>query len=575
MSSDIVLTAALRNNLLSLQNTQNLIDETQLRLATGRKVNSALDNPQNFFAAASLNNRADDLNRLLDGIGQSISTIEQTDTAIASLTSLVDQADSIAQQARDALAGGTQEARVTGSRDLSAITDVDAVNGIADTDLIRISVTDPDAINAGALVDFDTATPGVQGSFDVIFDAGDSIEEIVTKINDNNNLANRVVEARLDDAGQLEITAINGGDLNIQFIADTADTPAADAINTAFAQALGFGDLVTLNPDSAAAGSNVVELTSLGTASLTSLNLFFDDGGTLRTAQRSTLLEDLQDSTGTALANGVDAGGDDIIIGVNGGQLIEIETNNRTVQNVIDDINDDPTLSGLIEASFDEESGQITIRSIDATVTSVQIGFEGAAGGDFLDFGFGTRQPVSTTGGERNIENLLLGSAAGELATLETEFESIRTQIDALVADSGYRGTNLLNGDDLTTFFNEDRSNSLVTEGTTFTSAGLGLSEANFGSITSTDSALAEVRAATLSVREFNSSIANDLAVLQTRQDFTTQTINNLTAGADKLTIADQNEEGANLLALQTRQQLGVTSLSLASQSQQAVLRLF
>ena len=83
------------------------------------------------------------------------------------------------------------------------------------------------------------------------------------------------------------------------------------------------------------------------------------------------------------------------------------------------------------------------------------------------------------------------------------------------------------------------------------------------------------MREATLAIREFNSSIANDLAVLQTRQDFTTQTIQNLNTGADKLTIADQNEEGAKLLSLQTRQQLGVTSLSLASQSQQAVLRLF
>ncbi|MCB1681383.1 MAG: flagellin, partial [Alphaproteobacteria bacterium] len=76
-------------------------------------------------------------------------------------------------------------------------------------------------------------------------------------------------------------------------------------------------------------------------------------------------------------------------------------------------------------------------------------------------------------------------------------------------------------------------------------------------------------------VRSFGNSIANDLAIIQTREDFTKNTINNLQEGADKLTVADQNEEGANLLALQTRQTLGVTSLALASQSQQAVLRLF
>jgi flagellin-like hook-associated protein FlgL len=192
-----------------------------------------------------------------------------------------------------------------------------------------------------------------------------------------------------------------------------------------------------------------------------------------------------------------------------------------------------------------------------------------------LNLGFGTRANTATTATLRNVENLRLGRAAGDLADLESEYNNIRAQIDQLVADSGYRGTNLLNGDNLTTFFNEDRSNFLTTEGVTFTSAGLGITEANFGSTTFVDAALDEVRAATLSVRTFGNSIANDLAIIQTRQSFTENTINNLEAGRDKLTVADQNEEGANLLALQTRQQLGVTSLSLASQSQQAVLRLF
>ena len=68
MVSEVTLAPALRNNLLSLQNTQRLIDDTQLRLATGLRVNSALDNPQNFFTSQSLNNRASDLTRLLDGI---------------------------------------------------------------------------------------------------------------------------------------------------------------------------------------------------------------------------------------------------------------------------------------------------------------------------------------------------------------------------------------------------------------------------------------------------------------------------------------------------------------------------
>ena len=76
-------------------------------------------------------------------------------------------------------------------------------------------------------------------------------------------------------------------------------------------------------------------------------------------------------------------------------------------------------------------------------------------------------------------------------------------------------------------------------------------------------------------MRSFGSTLANDLAVIQARQTFTSELVNTLTAGADALTVADQNEEGAKLLSLQTRQSLGVTSLSLASQSQQSILRLF
>ena len=148
------------------------------------------------------------------------------------------------------------------------------------------------------------------------------------------------------------------------------------------------------------------------------------------------------------------------------------------------------------------------------------------------------------------------------------------TQIDTLVEDAGYRGINLLNGDNLITDFNEDRTSTLTTEGVTFDSTGLGIAEADFTNAAGVES-IQSVRNALASVRNFGQSIANDLAVIQTRRDFTESTINTLEAGADDLTVADQNEEGANLLALQTRQTLAVTSLSLASQSQQAVLRLF
>ena len=84
--SDISLTASMRSNLLSLQNTQSLMDITQERLSTGKKVNSALDNPSSFYTAQSLTNRASDLSSLLDSMGQGISTIKAADEAITSIT---------------------------------------------------------------------------------------------------------------------------------------------------------------------------------------------------------------------------------------------------------------------------------------------------------------------------------------------------------------------------------------------------------------------------------------------------------------------------------------------------------
>jgi len=97
--SDITLTAAVRQNLLSLQDTAALLSQTQERLATGKKVNSALDNPTNFFTAAGLDARASDISNLLDSIGNGVQVLQAANTGITSLTQLVDTAKSIANQA--------------------------------------------------------------------------------------------------------------------------------------------------------------------------------------------------------------------------------------------------------------------------------------------------------------------------------------------------------------------------------------------------------------------------------------------------------------------------------------------
>lgn len=101
MANEVTLTSALRTNLLSLQGTQKLLDQTQLRLATGKKVNGALDNANAFFASQSLTNRANDLTRLLDGIGQSVQTLKAADEGIKTITSFLEQMQAVAQEALD------------------------------------------------------------------------------------------------------------------------------------------------------------------------------------------------------------------------------------------------------------------------------------------------------------------------------------------------------------------------------------------------------------------------------------------------------------------------------------------
>ena len=93
--SGIVLSSSVRQNLLSLQSTAELLSTTQNRLSTGNKVNSALDNPTNYFTAQSLDNRANDINNLLDGIGNGVQVLQAANTGLTSLQKLVEDRKSV------------------------------------------------------------------------------------------------------------------------------------------------------------------------------------------------------------------------------------------------------------------------------------------------------------------------------------------------------------------------------------------------------------------------------------------------------------------------------------------------
>lgn len=375
--SDISLTASMRSNLLSLQNTQSLMDTTQERLSTGKKVNSALDNPSSFYTAQSLTNRASDLSALLDSMGQGIQTIKAANEGIESITEFVQQAKSVANQARD------EANKVASSSGMYDSTKIEAATKF------QLSVT--------------------------------------------YNGETKSVEVTLTDA-------------------KTSGTDAATEIQDVL-QAMEFG------ADSTALGANYT--------------VAFEDG-----------------AFKVSSANG-------------------------------------------------EE---------------IKISFE-----------VGGTKMSATAGNANRLKSV-------------SQFNDVLDQIDQLAKDSGYKGINLLGGTDqsLTVIFNEDRSSSLTIQGVDGSTKGLNISRVtDWGSNNAVDISISEVESAVNELRNMASEFGNNYSIVQNREDFTENLINVLEEGSDKLTLADMNEESANMLALQTRQQLGINSLSLASQAAQAVLKLF
>ena len=228
-----------------------------------------------------------------------------------------------------------------------------------------------------------------------------------------------------------------------------------------------------------------------------------------------------------------------------------------TVQDVIDAINN--TASIKIHASL-TDAGELSLVNVE--------------GGNIVIAGTGSAADLLTLG---LVAGTTTGAVNDDRADLASQFDDLRTQIDQLAADSGYNGVNLLNGDDLTVKFNETGTSKLSISGVTFDSAGLGISATgnDFQSDYEVNASLDELSDALSSLRSQAAAFGSSLSVVQTRQDFTKAMINTLQTGADNLVLADSNLEGANMLALQTRQSLSTTALSLAAQASQSVLRLF
>jgi flagellin-like hook-associated protein FlgL len=476
---------------------------TQNRLATGKKVNTALDNPANFFTSQSLNNRASDLNALLDSIGQAQQTLDATDKGLSSLTKLIESARSIAKSAHQTAAPTSNtfgQITVTGTAQAESLA---SVTGSSFT--VANSTTYAFTININGA--------GAQ-TVSYFSDGSATQAEIVAGL--QASFATAVTNSGLT-ASDIALTQVGATDV-IKVSALKADVDFVTSANAGSGIANGTYNSTSLLDNIVAAG---------GTAGTSTLALSVN-GGTTTTVTFGTGPGQVstQAELNTALGN---------INGLTGsvnGTVTSLVVASSTAQNNL---------------TFNASTGVTTALGVSASVNQ-----NGAL--------------ISTTGTNPT------------RASLQADFNGVITQIDSLAKDASYNGINLLYGDNLKVVFNEDGTSTLVIAGVTFDSAGLGLSTIagnGFQSDATIDTALTALDTALVTVRNQASKFGTNLNTVQARQDFTKGLITTLKTGADSLVLADTNEEGANMLALQTRQSLSTTALSLSAQADQAVLRLF
>jgi len=233
----------------------------------------------------------------------------------------------------------------------------------------------------------------------------------------------------------------------------------------------------------------------------------------------------------------------------------------NTVQNFLDAVNNTVGLKVKADLSSD---GKIQLEA--TSTNSITLGGT-VSQTEANQFGLDVTTPGSAAAGTVNAAR----------SSFASQFNTLLTQIDKLAQDASFNGVDLIYGNGLKVVFNEQATSSLTIAGVKLDSAGLGLTAAgsNFQTDYDVNVSLTQLQNAIGTLESQASSFGSNLSVVQFRQDFMKSMINTLTTGADNLTLADTNEEGANMLALQTRQSLSTTSLALAAQASNNVLKLF
>ena len=529
--SGIVLSASVRQNLLSLQSTASLLATTQNDLATGNKVNSALDNPTNFFTAQGLNNRASDIGNLLDSIGNGVQVLQAANTGITSLQSLVASAQSIANQVLQSPVGYSTKSNVTGA----AITGATANNllGPGTNNTVTGSVVDNNLTSAVPITaatklvsatnsDTLATTPANGSSFTV---DGKSITFSTAQTN-----------VSTDASGNVTIGVGTGSTLTVGDVLSAVD----GITGTATASTISAGKLVL-----STGTSQSLVIAAGGTSALATFGL---TAGT--TAITPPALQ------GETLTIGATGGGTatNITFGTGAGQISTLNALNTAL--AANNLQATISTTGAINIVTSNNAASSTIGTIGGTATATSQAFASAA----------AAAPVADP------------TSQATRASLVAQYNNVLQQINTTSQDSSFNGVNLLNGDTLKLVFNETGKSTLSITGVTFNTAGLSLSTlvsgTDFLDNNSANTVLTQLSAASTTLRGEASSLGSNLSIVQIRQDFNKNLINVLQTGASNLTLADPNEEAANSQALSTRQSIAVSALALANQSQESVLQL-
>jgi flagellin len=524
--SGIVLSASVRQNLLSLQSTAALLATTQNDLATGNKVNTALDNPTEFFTAQGLNNRANDISNLLDGIGNGVQVLQAANTGITSLQSLIASAQSIANQVLQAPTGYTTKSSVTGT----------AIPGASANNLLGTgSPATAGTVTAGTFTGPINVSGGSDSlAFTVAVDGGSAQTITISS-------ATIATYNTAHSSATLSASSLSAGNV-------------ASLINSQFgsniASVNGSGNLVFTSTTTGASSSvTLTAQTGTDTSGATGI------GVATNTGAAATTVSPLSGETLTIAATNPSSTATNITFGTGANQISTLNQLNTALA-----AND-------LQASIDS-SGAITITTTNNAASSTVGAIGGgatAAGSPFAGNTAGGAAPVADP------------NSQATRASLVAQYNIVLQNINTTSQDSSFNGINLLNGDTLNMTFDETGASKLAIAGVTFNDAGLGLSSlgaTDFLDSNSANAVLSQLTQASTTLRTEASSLGSNLSIVEVRQDFNKSLINVLQTGASNLTLADPNEEAANSQALSTRQSIAVSALALANQSQQSVLQL-